>query len=713
MRHSKRHLIFFYYFLYLLTPFYSHAQIPAGYYTTANGKTGYELKTALYNIIKDHNAQGYGDLWDLYPNSDAKPNGKVWDMYSDVPGGTPAYEYTFITDQCGNYSSEGDCYNREHSFPKSWFNDASPMYTDAFHIVPTDGYVNGKRGNLPFGEVGTATFTSTNGSKVGVSNYPGYTGEVFEPIDEYKGDFARGYFYMATRYENVIASWETNNTNGDAMLDGTSDHVFEDWALSMLIEWNNADPVSQKEIDRNDAVYDFQGNRNPFIDHPEYVASIWGGSTSTPVISVTASLTDFGSVAFGEASATQSYTVSGADLTGDILIEASAGFEVSLTDVDASFTSNITLPQTSGSVASTTVYVRFKPTSDSNSNVTGTITHTSSGATTQTINVSGSETQNAGGPIITVTASLTDFGSVAFGEASAAQSYTVSGVDLTDDILVEASAGFEVSLTDVDASFTSNITLSQTSGSVASTIVYVRFKPASNSNTNETGTLTHTSNGAENVVVNVSGTEVDDVIVIPKLNFSFSSRTTNPIGDYEVQLYADVAPQSDLEVAVSLTDGINIQYGNDFSTSPELTNGSMLLTWPAGKLTASFLIHFNEDWSAFNDPGFIEFEIETGNGYTIGSNNTFILNVEKLVNGVNDGLDSGLTIFPNPAHQRINVVIKNRDVSYLITDLSGRTIQGGEMPQNMQIGVGNLQPGNYLIHLISVDGRNSLQFMVY
>ena len=91
MRHSKRHLIFFYYFLYLLTPFYSHAQIPAGYYTTANGKTGYELKTALYNIIKDHNAQGYGDLWDLYPNSDAKPNGKVWDMYSDVPGGTPAY----------------------------------------------------------------------------------------------------------------------------------------------------------------------------------------------------------------------------------------------------------------------------------------------------------------------------------------------------------------------------------------------------------------------------------------------------------------------------------------------------------------------------------------------------------------------------------------------------------------------------------------------
>ncbi|VAW26577.1 Endonuclease I, partial [hydrothermal vent metagenome] len=208
MKNYNYKKIFLFFCVTISVSFNSVANIPDGYYNTANGKSGYTLKTALYNIIKGHNTKSYGALWNLYKTSDVKSNGKVWDMYSDIPGGTPAYEYTFVSDQCGNYSGEGSCYNREHSFPKSWFNDASPMTTDPFHIVPSDGYVNGKRGNYPYGEVGSATFTSTNGSKLGASNYPGYSGTVFEPIDDYKGDFARGYFYMATRYENLIAGWE-------------------------------------------------------------------------------------------------------------------------------------------------------------------------------------------------------------------------------------------------------------------------------------------------------------------------------------------------------------------------------------------------------------------------------------------------------------------------------------------------------------------------
>jgi len=254
------------------------ATIPDGYYDTAEGKEGYELKTALYNKIKDHTVRSYSNLWTDMQSTDKKANGYVWDMYSDIPGGTPAYDYTFVTDQCGNYGGEGDCYNREHSIPASWFNDASPMYTDLFHLYPTDGYVNGRRSNYPFGEVGTASWTSTNGSKVGTCNYPGYSGTVFEPIDEYKGDFARTYFYMATRYENVIYSWP-----GSGMLDGSSDQCFEDWALDMLIEWHTNDPVSQKELDRNDAVYLIQGNRNPFIDHEEYVNYIYNPDGSVGV----------------------------------------------------------------------------------------------------------------------------------------------------------------------------------------------------------------------------------------------------------------------------------------------------------------------------------------------------------------------------------------------------------------------------------------------
>ena len=247
------------------------AQIPAGYYDSASGSSGTALQQALHDIIDNHAVVTYTALWTHYQTTDVRPdNGKVWDMYSDIPGGTPAYSYTFVTDQCGNYSGEGSCYNREHSWPKSWFNEASPMYTDIFHVVPTDGYVNGRRSNYPYGEVSNPTWPSTNGSKVGPNTTAGYTGTVFEPIDAYKGDFARIYFYMSTRYLNEDSSWDTNDMVVGAQL--------KTWALDMMLEWHAADTVSQKEIDRNNAIYGIQGNRNPFVDHPEYSNSIWGGN---------------------------------------------------------------------------------------------------------------------------------------------------------------------------------------------------------------------------------------------------------------------------------------------------------------------------------------------------------------------------------------------------------------------------------------------------
>jgi endonuclease I len=247
------------------------AQPPAGYYDPAAGKTGTALQQALHDIIDNHTAVSYSTLWTSFQTTDKKPNGKVWDMYSDVPGGTPPYEYTFVTDQCGNYGGESDCYNREHSWPKSWFNDGNPMYTDLFHIVPTDGYVNGMRSNYPYGDVGTATWTSLNGSKLGYCETPGYTGIVFEPRDEYKGDFARNYFYMATRYYNEDSGWP-----GSDMVTGSQ---FKPWAKSMLLIWAQLDPVSDKETNRNNAVYAIQHNRNPFIDNPEYANSIWSTNT--------------------------------------------------------------------------------------------------------------------------------------------------------------------------------------------------------------------------------------------------------------------------------------------------------------------------------------------------------------------------------------------------------------------------------------------------
>lgn len=247
------------------------AQAPSGYYTDATGYKGQSLKTALYQIITDHTARSYDQLWTDMQKTDVREDGKVWDMYSSTT------DFTFSSDQCGNYSGEGSCYNREHSFPKSWFNKASPMYTDLFHLYPTDGYVNNRRSNYPFGETNGEQYKSNGGfSKLGKCTTPGYSGTVFEPNDEYKGDFARTYFYMATCYEDRIATWNSD------MLAHNSYPAYAKWALDMLLRWAAEDPVSPKEIARNNAVYKIQKNRNPYIDFPGLEQYVWGSKTGIP-----------------------------------------------------------------------------------------------------------------------------------------------------------------------------------------------------------------------------------------------------------------------------------------------------------------------------------------------------------------------------------------------------------------------------------------------
>jgi endonuclease I len=255
---------------------------PADYYSTANGLEKAALKTALFNIISSGTVErSYGQLWTDFQKTDKKENGNVWDMYSNC-------NFTFGSNQCGNYSAECACYNREHSFPKSWFGgEVMPMYTDLFHLYPTDGWVNNKRGNFPFGQVGTATYTSQAGAKLGANNFGSYSGTVFEPQNEYKGDFARTVFYMVTRYQNLLASWNNNNVEARPVLDGTTFPALDIWQLELLYMWHEQDPVSEKEINRNDSVYVIQHNRNPYIDHPEWVFAIWqdylNGSSSITI----------------------------------------------------------------------------------------------------------------------------------------------------------------------------------------------------------------------------------------------------------------------------------------------------------------------------------------------------------------------------------------------------------------------------------------------
>ncbi len=251
------------------------------YYKDADGKHGAELKTALCAIINPHTKRTYKELWTDFKSTDVRADGYIWDMYSDVtsyePGGSK---------QGANYNAEGDSYNREHSFPKSWFNDAEPMYTDLNHIYPTDGWVNNKRGNYPFGETEGESYKSANDfCKLGSCTYEGYAGTVFEPNDIYKGDFARTYFYMVTCYENELTTWagyREKSEGNAATLDGRAYPGLSAWQLKMLMEWAQKDEVSDKETNRNKVVYTIQQNRNPFIDYPQLERFIWGDLMNQP-----------------------------------------------------------------------------------------------------------------------------------------------------------------------------------------------------------------------------------------------------------------------------------------------------------------------------------------------------------------------------------------------------------------------------------------------
>jgi len=253
--------------IFLLFTIVFYAQPPVGYYDSAENLNGIKLKTALHNIIKDHQVQTYSSIFQHFEQTDKKPDGKVWDIYSDVPGGTPPYVYSFIINQCGNYSQEGDCFNREHTWPTSWFGGAvMPMYSDLHALYPTDGFVNMRRGNYPYGTVVQPTWTSLNGSKLGPSSFPGYSGVVFEPLNEYKGDLARTFFYFTVRYFGQGNNWPGS--------DQTIGSELNAWSYDLMYNWHINDPVSQKEIERNNAVFLIQGNRNPFIDNPAWVDSI-------------------------------------------------------------------------------------------------------------------------------------------------------------------------------------------------------------------------------------------------------------------------------------------------------------------------------------------------------------------------------------------------------------------------------------------------------
>lgn len=401
--------------------------VDASYYSSASGKTGSTLRDALYTItsVGPANGHNYNNLWTAYLTTDVYPAGhanagKIWDMYSDclfTAGGSGS------GGQCGNYSNVCDCYNREHSLPKSWFNEANPAYYDMGHIVPTDGKVNGQRSNYMFGEVSggetwgtgklgtsksitTANTIKNNGGSITTS----LSSTAFEPADKYKGDFARMYMYMVIRYKpgnsdnvNLAASGD-----GQKMFNSTDTYYgLTEYSIALLLKWHRQDPVSQKEIDRNNGMEMVQGNRNPFIDYPILAEYLWGkyynetfntssatgsfeegftvdesdgdGASSAAKITISTTEVDFGKQ--NKNSSTQkAFTITGSYLSSSITIAKSGTdqnlFTITPTSIMTGYnsTKNITVTYTPGTNTGTH---------------SATLTISSNGATSKSVTLSG------------------------------------------------------------------------------------------------------------------------------------------------------------------------------------------------------------------------------------------------------------------------------------------------------------------------------------
>lgn len=398
------------------------ASLP-GYYNDINGKSGKSLFDAVHVVSKvGYSSLGYKGLWTAYKTTDLRDNGKIWDMYSDC-------SWTAGSDQCGSYSNECDCYNREHSIPKSWFGGSeSGPGCDIFQVVPTDGYVNNKRSNYAFGEVSSANYTY-DGAKLGSAKSITITGgntiagntgtsiscsgTVFEPRDEYKGDFARGYFGTMIKWAGDYQAF-TSDDGSKMFSSNYNEGAFglTKYGVALLMKWHRQDPISQKEIDRNNGIQETQGNRNPFIDYPYLAEYIWGekaGETlylddimtaydadfvlgesdgsredvvHTPVLSVSNTTVNFPSVLVDEESSV-SIKVTGVYLTSSVTLTIS-GEDADMFETSCS---SLTINEANSSITQNNVILTYVPTEKGQHS--GTLQIASEGAETLTVKLYG------------------------------------------------------------------------------------------------------------------------------------------------------------------------------------------------------------------------------------------------------------------------------------------------------------------------------------
>lgn len=245
----------------------SFSQIPDGYYNSTEGLTGEQLKAALHDIIKGHIEFPYTststDTWDILKETDkdtANPDNII--LFYTGWSVNAAQEYNNNTG-----------WAREHVWAKSHgdFGTTMGAGTDVHHLRPADISVNSARNNKDFDNGGTL-YVDGNGVTECRTD-----ADSWEARDAVKGDVARMLFYMAVRYEGDNGELDLELVDAVSSYDLNEPGKGYHGKLSTLLEWNKFDPVDSFEIQRNNVIYNYQKNRNPFIDHPEYVDLIWLG----------------------------------------------------------------------------------------------------------------------------------------------------------------------------------------------------------------------------------------------------------------------------------------------------------------------------------------------------------------------------------------------------------------------------------------------------
>ena len=603
------------------------------YYSAANNKSGDAIRTALEGIIDGHTVVSYDNLYLLYVASDSRPDGSLWDMYS-----TCSWQHG--SKKCGNYSKVCDCYNREHSVPQSWFNEGSPMKSDAFHVYPTDGKVNNQRSNYMFGECsGGVSLNSDALGRLGSSTFTevSYSGKVFEPDDEYKGDFARTYFYMATRYASKCSSWGNHF--------GSANSGLTNYSVALFLKWHREDPVSEKELIRNEAIYGNptynstgykQGNRNPFIDYPCLAEYIWGEHKGEVVDFsklISAYSTEYSSssdksgclcenndpiivtpkqgttVFVGDANLNETRTtsilVSGRNLVGNVTLSISGSnascFSVSQATLTASAVNN-----------GTYITLSYRPTTIGNH--TATLTIASQGATTITATLNGACKESIVSPIGTIYFETEDATSVVQEEVLVKGTNLVSGLTLT----LKESTKFSLSQTSFTANEIKNGTnvtitytpeevgsdtakLVATSGSISTTTILVgactfEALPATEL-TQNSFVANWTNAGTESYSLNVYTKEIvgteEAVLMEYPCNQSTEATTSGSV-NYDVsecvRLGSGSKTGSITYSGLDVSDGCKVvvnakYYSNDTGTQMKVTVGDVSETFD---LTADF-----------------------------------------------------------------------------------------------------------------------------